>query len=166
MPKEVPLPDWDHSYPDQEQLRHEVRCMVESFVETLHEKIPNDRIRAIYLKGSARKRWDTPIDYVPEASDLDLHLWFHEDDAWREHIGTVQQAVAIQQAVESRYRAKVSQPTHTPRPQLIVLNDLMNLLGYMHSPRSTVEILFGEDYPTGDYADPDSIRRSKCQDSN
>lgn len=56
--------------------------MPESFVETLLEKIPNDQIRALYLEGPAKKHWGTPIDYVPEASDLDMHLWFHKDDRW------------------------------------------------------------------------------------
>lgn len=138
--------------------------MAESFVETLLEKIPNDQMRALYFKGSAKKSWATPIDYVPEASDLDMHLWFREDDGWREHIGTVQQAVAIQQAVETRYFAKVPLPLHTPRPQLMILNELLEMPEYMHSPPATVEVLFGEDYPVADYSDTEGLRRSKCQD--
>ncbi len=164
MSSEIPLPDWIDGYPDQEQVRHEVKCMAESFVETLLEKIPNDQIRALYLKGSAKKRWDTPIDYVPEASDLDMHLWFCEDDGWREHIGTVRQAVAIQQGVEQRYFTKVQRPVHTPRPQLMILNELVTMPRYMDSPRSTVQILYGERYPDADYTNQDGIRRDKCED--
>ncbi len=84
MPTEVDLPNWDDGYPDQKQLRHEVTCMAESFVETLLEQIPNDKVRDLYFKGSAKKRWDTPIDYFPEASDLDVHPWFQKNDRWRE----------------------------------------------------------------------------------
>ena len=94
MPERIRLPGWNDGYPDPVRLRHEVSCMTEAIVETLLDRIPNDEIRAIYLKGSANKRWDTPIDYVPEASDLDLHLWFHDDGVERTLYGDLDQAIA------------------------------------------------------------------------
>ena len=96
MHDQVWLPSWNDGYPDPERLRREVSAMTEAIVEALLDNIPKDEIRAIYLKGSAKKRWDTPIDYVPEASDLDLHLWFHDDDGERTHIGRLDQALTIQ----------------------------------------------------------------------
>lgn len=137
--------------------------MAEAFVETLLEEIPNDRIRAIYMKGSAKKRWDTPIDYVPKASDLDLHVWFHHDYGSTQ-FGSLDQAISIQRAVEARYRVKCPRPIHTPRPQLMVMNELLNKPGYMHSPRGTVEVLFGQDYPAADYSAVREIERAKCHD--
>ena len=110
MPERIRLPCWNDGYPDPVRLRHEVSCMTEAIVETLLDRIPNDEIRAIYLKGSAKKRWDTPIDYVPEASDLDLHLWFHDDDGERTHIGRLDQALTIQQDIEAGYRARRQTP--------------------------------------------------------
>ncbi len=46
----------------------------------------------------------------------------------------------------------------------MILNELMELPEYMHSPSSTVEVLFGGDYPVADYTDLQTIRRSKCRD--
>ena len=59
MPTEVDLPNWDDGYPDQKQLRHEVTCMAESFVETLLELIPKTRFgrsisRALRKSGGTR----------------------------------------------------------------------------------------------------------------
>lgn len=164
MPEKTQLPDWTTSYPDPEHLRHEVSCMTKAIVEAFLDHIPNDEIRAIYLKGSAKKQWDTPIDYVPEASDLDLHIWFHDNDGERTYLGNLDQAVAVQQDIESRYRAKCPRPIHTPRPQLITLNHLMSAPTYMHSPPDAAEVLFGERYPTADYSDDDEIKRNKCHD--
>lgn len=138
--------------------------MAEAIVETLLDKIPNDEIRAIYLKGSAKKRWDTPIDYVPEASDLDIHLWFYDDDGERAHIGRLDQALTLQQDMETQYRAKCPRPIHTPRPQIIVMNDMLRRPGYMHSPPTTVKVLYGESCPAADYSAANEIMRYKCHD--
>ena len=164
MPERIRLPCWNDGYPDPVRLRHEVSCMTEAIVETLLDRIPNDEIRAIYLKGSANKRWDTPIDYVPEASDLDLHLWFHDDGVERTLYGDLDQAIAVQQDIEARYRRKCPRPVHTPRPQIINLNDMISKPGYMHSPPNTAKVLFGEGYPAPDYSAVDEIKREKCQD--
>ena len=56
------LPTWDDGYPDQTRLRHEVMSMAQSIVDVLLESIPRGAIKGIYLKGSAIKRWDSPID--------------------------------------------------------------------------------------------------------
>ena len=136
--------------------------MVESFVEVLLDTVPHQEIRGIYLKGSALKHWDTPIDYVPEISDVDMHIYFHDDDSWRRHIGTVEQAIEIQRRVEELYLAKAGRPLHTPRPQLIVLNRLMRQVDFVGSPPGTVEVLYGEAEAAVDYSDPERIRRLEC----
>ncbi len=164
MPEKIRLPDWNDGYPDPECLRSEVSAMTDAIVETILDRIPNDEIRAIYLKGSAKKRWDTPIDYVPEASDLDLHLWFHDDDGERTHIGRLDQALTIQRDIGGRYRRKCPRPLHTPRPQIMIMNSLLRRPGYTHSPPATVEVLYGETSPAADYSAADEIKRYKCHD--
>ena len=157
------IPEWGPEYPNPDTLRREASLMAEAYVEAVLEEIPRHEIRGIYLKGSARKRWDSPIDYVPEVSDVDMHIDFHREDAWPEYLGTVDQALRVQSGAERRYLSKVSSPIHTPRPQVMVLNKVMSEMDdFIHSPAATVEVLFGNDYPAGDYSDPDSIRRIEC----
>lgn len=156
------LPTWDDGYPDQTRLRHEVMSMAQSIVDVLLESIPRGAIKGIYLKGSAIKRWDSPIDYVPEISDVDLHIALCDDDAWREHLGTVAQALEVQRRVESRYLSKVSGPLHTPRPQLVDMNRVIAELDvFVHSPRKTVTVMYGEEYPLGDYGESAPLMREE-----
>ena len=164
MPDPIPLPAWNDGYPDPKRLRHEVSHMADAIVETLLDNIPSDEIRAIYLKGSAKKRWDTPIDYVPEASDLDIHVWFHDDEWEQTLFSDLDQAFKVQRDIGSGYRRKCPQPIHTPRPQIMIMNTLLRRPGYMHSPPDSARVLFGEDYPVADYSTADEIERYKCHD--
>jgi hypothetical protein len=157
-------PTWDARYPDRDRLRAEVECMAECFLEQLLSVIPEGEVRALYLKGSSKKAWESPLDYVPEVSDVDMHLWFHDDAAWRGYLGTVPQALEVQKGVEARFRARTAEPLHEPLPQLIVMNKLLaDLDDFVYSPRSTVRVLYGEAYPQADYGDSDAIRRVDCK---
>ena len=164
MPEKISLPDWNDDYPNPEHLRREVSHMADAIVETLLDNVPEDEIRAIYLKGSAKKRWDTPIDYVPEASDLDIHVWFHNDEWEQSLFSDLDQAISVQQDIEGRFRRNCPQPIHTPRPQIMVMNGLLRRPGYMHSPPDSAAVLFGEDYPLADYSAVDELNRYKCHD--
>ena len=153
-------PTWGSRFPDRERLRYEAECLAECFRDELLALIPEGEIRAIYLKGSVVKPWESPLDYVPEVSDVDMHIWFRDDAAWPMYLGTVSQALEVQAGVEARFAERVSRPLHEPRPQLIVMNKMMaEHEGFLHSPRSTVKVLYGEEYPEADYSDSAGIRR-------
>ena len=69
----------------------------------------------------------------------------------------------MQKGVEARFRARIAEPLHEPLPQLIVMNKILaDIDDFVHSPRSTVTVLYGEEYPDADYGDPDAIRRVDC----
>ena len=158
-------PAWDARYPDRDQLRAEVQCLAACVRDQLLARIPGDEIRGVYLKGSSVKAWESPLDYVPEVSDVDIHVRFRDDNAWRQHLDTVPQALAIQAGIEACFQERFAQPVHHPRLQLLVLNTLIaGLEGFVHAPRSTVTVLHGEAYPEADYSDPGAIRRFDAAD--
>ncbi len=158
-------PEWDARFPDRDQLRAEVWCLAACVRDQLLARIPTDEIRGLYLKGSAVKVWESPLDYVPEISDVDIHLWFRDDNTWQRHLDTVPQALAIQAGVEECFKDRIARPIHHPRLQLIVMGKLMaEREGFVYSPRSTVTVLHGEAYPKADYSDPDTIRRYNSAD--
>lgn len=158
-------PEWDARYPNRDQLRAEVRCLAACVRDQLLARIPEGEIRGVYLKGSSVKVWESPLDYVPEISDVDIHVWFRDDDAWRPHLDTVPQALAIQAGIEACFKERIARPIHHPRLQLLVLNEVVaKLEGFVHSPRSTVTVLHGEAYPEADYSDPAAIRRFDAAD--
>ncbi len=142
---------WDDSYPSPASLRPEVNAMSESIVEVLLDRIPPSEVAGIYGKGSAWKIWDSPVDYVPEISDVDVHLLFKDDAGAAKHLGTVEAALEVQSRIEVAYRNRVSSPIHTPRPQLVLLNKLLQDPSYSPSPKETVTTLHGADYPDEAY---------------
>ena len=154
---------WDIQYPDKTILQKEVNHMVEAFVEVLLEEVPESDIEGIYFKGSAQKDWDSPLDYVPELSDIDIHLLFADDLALRRHLGSISKATRIQSRVEERYFSKTPKPLHVPRPQIVVLNQLLQEEDYIPTPERAVSVLYGKDYPKGDYTDQDRIRFIDCK---
>ena len=113
---------WDKRYPDATALRREVDCMVAAYVGALRGSVPEAEVAGIYFKGSAQKAWDSPLDYVPELSDVDLHVLFEDDGGADKYLGTPEQALELGAAAEAAYFAAVPEPVHVPRPQLIVLN--------------------------------------------
>ncbi len=74
-----PLHQWSGDFPPRKRLRAEVEAMTEAYLTAIEAVIPGV-LEGAYLKGSAVKRWDTPLDYVPEVSDVDVHLLFYEED--------------------------------------------------------------------------------------
>lgn len=151
-------PRWDGHYPAPDALRREVDAMRDAFVTALFEAVPPSALSGIYAKGSAQKPWDSPLDYVPELSDVDIHILFVEDAEVRRYLGTVEGALGIQARIESLYRSAVAAPIHVPRLQVIVANVLWRQPDYVPSPEHTVTILHGT-APPHSVQSADVIRR-------
>lgn len=138
---------WSSKYPDKKVLKREIDCMLKAYLEALFEVIPESEIDGIYFKGSAKKKWDSLIDYVPEISDVDIHLLFKEDSSVEKYFRTVDNALRIQSKVESIYFSEVTNPVHIPRPQLVMLNTVLKEEDFVPSPKNTISVLFGKEYP-------------------
>ena len=158
-------PQWGARHPTRNRLRAEAHSLAECVRDQLLALIPDDEIRGIYLTGSTVKPWDSLLDYVPEISDVDIHVSFRDDCTWRQHLDSVPRALEVQAAIETCFDKRCPQSRHRPRPQLLVLNKLMaEREGFVYSPQSTVVVLHGEPYPKDDYGDPDTIRRHNAAD--
>ena len=98
--------DWSAKYPRKDILRHEVRAMVEVIRAVLLTEVGESRIHGIYAKGSATRAWDTVIDYVPEISDVDIHVWLVDEPSAQPVLQDLDVALAIQADLERRYRKR------------------------------------------------------------
>lgn len=119
--------------------------MKDALLEAIDHYVPAEDVRGVYFKGSASKPWYAPCDYVPELSDLDLHLWLH-DAASARHEPQFKDSrfgLAFAETAEQGFYARVPQPLHLPRPQVLVLNQAMSR-GWT---RSHALVLRGEPYP-------------------
>lgn len=154
---------WDDHYPDQTILRNEIGCMVDSYIDVLFQIIPKNEISGIYLKGSAQKEWESPLDYVPELSDIDIHLLLSSVALIEKYFGALDQTLDIQHRVEKIFSSKVIKRIHIPRPQLLILNTLLTDENFIPSPRNAITLLYGRDYPESDYSNHDKIRYFDCK---
>jgi hypothetical protein len=151
------IPKWTDDFPAA-ALRREVECMVAAYVAALQAAIPAEEIAGIYFKGSAQKRWDSPLDYVPELSDVDVHLLFDDDEAEAKYLRAPEQALELQAAAEAAYFEKVPEPLHVPRPQLLVLNSVINEPDFIQTPAEAITVLHGGDYPAGAPPVPEKVK--------
>ena len=150
---------WGPPHPEPTRLRAEVEGMTSAYVTALRERVPREELVGLYAKGSAVKPWDAPLDYVPELSDIDLHVLVHDPARLEAGIGGLRGALDLQARAEALFFARFPDPLHVPRPQLVALNALKDQPLYVPSVASTVRVLLGEPYPTATALDGEAIRR-------
>jgi hypothetical protein len=134
---------WTDMYPPQALIRTEVETMRREYTQALLD-YGGSSVRDLFFKGSALKPWDSLIDYVPELSDIDLHLWLH-DDAKLEW--DLEECLEIQARVEHHFFTQHPNPVHVPRVQLMILNEVLQQRGFVGSPAHTSRSEFGHAYP-------------------
>lgn len=141
---------WDDSYPSQAQLRLEISLMQQSILEALLALTEPDNLKGIYAKGSAIKAWDSLIDYVPELSDIDIHVLLGDDSPFE----NTPAALGFQAEMETRFRQKIGQPLHLPRVQIQLLRSRM--AQYSPSSLKTVKTLYGLPYEQLSFGQPNT----------
>ncbi|MFQ5853182.1 MAG: hypothetical protein ACE5JU_21700, partial [Candidatus Binatia bacterium] len=139
--------------------------MGDAVVEVSLQTFPPNSIVGIYLKGSSVKPWDSPIDYVPELSDMDVHISLEDDQLIDRYINDIDKALSYQRHIESIYLSRRGNPLHIPRLQILFLNELEKQDGYLPSPQETVQVLYGQPYPETDYSDTEKIKNWIAQNA-
>ncbi|MFX1370178.1 MAG: hypothetical protein ACFFAY_16430 [Promethearchaeota archaeon] len=105
--------------------RHDVRMCIQAWADVLRETLGN-RIDYVYSKGSSCKKWDSPIDYVPVLSDVDIHICLKDNDwFFAESELPFEDAMDLSRKFEERFFELESDPLHFPRSQLIHVNEFM-----------------------------------------
>lgn len=151
-------PAWDDRYPDRDELRREIEGMVAAFLEAILLNFPPGAITGITWKGSSLKQWDSPLDYVPELSDVDLHVLFEEDVAHEARsFSRLESALDMQRRLEDGFRRRIPRPIHVPRIQMIVANVLHREPNFVPAPRETERMIYGRSDPLPE-VDPNRSR--------
>ena len=134
------------------RLRDEAHGMARAYVNALLAELHRDSISGVYAKGSAYRPWDSVVDYVPEVSDVDIHVRLAPGS---EHaLDRLDHALAIGARALATFTALHPAAAHTPRPQLMRLTEIEAFDGYRPSPGESVHTLHGEPYDgaePGDY---------------
>lgn len=104
------------------KAREEVRACIETWRRIFEERF-GDEIEYAYAKGSCVKEWETPIDYVPLISDVDIHVKLDEGCHLFDEPGDLfDEALKISKEYEEAFLQRKPDPLHVPRTQVVVLN--------------------------------------------
>jgi hypothetical protein len=116
--------------------------MQEAILETLSALTPTSNMVGVYAKGSGVKPWDSPLDYVPELSDVDVQVLLQDESQFK----TLDTAIEFQERLERLFKQRVPRHLHYPRPQVIFVKERWSSPTFTPSPESVVKVLYGKPY--------------------
>ena len=142
--------------------RHDVRMCIQAWSETLR-KFLGDRLDYMYAKGSAVKAWDSPIDYVPILSDVDVHIRLTDDDGFFvDASDPFEFSMSVITEHERRFYELEPEPLHFPRSQIVILNMMEKEEWYVPPRPEDITVIVGaprfEEQPS-----PERARAIDCQ---
>ncbi|MDF1540302.1 MAG: hypothetical protein P1Q69_15515 [Candidatus Thorarchaeota archaeon] len=133
------MTDYDRLH---EIAREDVHTCIEVWNEILSAE--DRKVEYAYAKGSATKKWDSPIDYVPEISDVDINVQISHDEGLFHPPNDFNDAMQLSEKYEKRFHEIRPDALHMPRSQIMVLNRLKEVVEYSPLRISDVHILFGD----------------------
>ena len=129
------------------ELKEDIYIAINIWSNLLIEMF-QEEIEYIYAKGSAIKTWETKIDYVPQISDIDIHVKVKEHVSGLLNNPDLKTSIALSTEYRKRFKKyNIDQkrtPFHLPRIQLVILNKLVEKkFTFVHSRLQDVRVLFG-----------------------
>ncbi|NPD90056.1 MAG: hypothetical protein HGN29_15185 [Asgard group archaeon] len=125
------------------QAKEEVELCLDIW-KNIFEENYSATIDYAYSKGSAVKKWDTFIDYVPILSDVDIHIktreysdLFQKDDSFYE-------SVNLSELYESTFIERNPNYFHIPRVQIIHLNHLLIIRDFIQPKLNEITLMIGK----------------------
>ncbi len=119
---------------DLKEYKLDIEAALNSWTKILRDLSVN----LAYAKGSAIKPWDSPIDYVPILSDIDIHINLSPMN--KLDIGD---ALRISELYEETFKLIRPNYSHIPRPQIMLLSRLHQIETYVPPDYSSVKFLIG-----------------------
>jgi len=134
---------------DYDELMRRARADVEGAIQVWTDILsnPERKVRAAYVKGSAIKVWESPIDYVPSLSDLDIHVLMPEELPLLHSSDSFLEAMDISEEYETRFLQSYPDHLHIPRPQVLPLARLKKHVMYVPPRPGDMRMLIGEFEP-------------------
>ncbi|MFP3951769.1 MAG: hypothetical protein ACLFVP_06510 [Candidatus Bathyarchaeia archaeon] len=84
-----------------------------------------DNVELAYIKGSSIKAWDSPIDYVPVVSDIDLHIKTEKGKPLLPVNGEgFSRSLKINSLYQERFIEVNPNHLHIPRIQVVTMEEL------------------------------------------
>ena len=124
------------------EARKDVDVAIEVWRQLIQERL-SDRIEYAILKGSGIKEWESPVDYVPMISDLDIHMGTKDRmPLLPETRGGFLYSLETTRHYEMRFMEMRTDHLHIPRPQVVVMEESRG--DWLPERPEEVKLLFGE----------------------
>jgi hypothetical protein len=134
------MPDWEEMM---RNAKEDVLCAIEAWREVLQETF-GSRLDYAYTKGSALKKWDSCVDYVPVLSDVDIHIMMTDSDPlFKSTADGFASSIKVSKMFEDRFRELRGEHLHIPRSQVIHLNPQLDNPLFSFPQASDVHIMVG-----------------------
>jgi len=105
------------------EARRDVDAAVEVWRRLIHERL-SDRVEYALLKGSVIKEWDSPVDYVPVISDVDIHVGTKTGvHLFPETRDGFLYSLETTRLYEEWFKEERPDHLHIPRPQIMVVEE-------------------------------------------
>lgn len=124
------------------EARKDVDAAIEVWRQLIQERL-SDRIDYAFLKGSGVKAWESPVDYVPMISDIDIHMSTKDRmPLFPETRGGFLYSLETTRLYEERFMEMRPDHLHIPRPQVVVIEEARG--EWLPERPEEVKLLFGE----------------------
>jgi hypothetical protein len=154
------MPDWEEMM---KRAKEDVLCAIEVWKDVLQETF-GSRLDYAYTKGSAMKKWDSLVDYVPVISDVDIHIMMTDSNPL--FASTAQgfaSSIEVSSMFEERFREKKGEFLHIPRSQVVHVNPILDDPTFILPQVADVHVLVG--FPTdGRIPGDEDIRTLDCNE--
>ncbi len=105
------------------EARKDVDAAIEVWRQLIHERL-SDRVEYALLKGSGIKEWESPVDYVPVISDIDIHVGTKKGmPLFQENREGFLCSLETTRLYEEMFKEKRPDHLHIPRPQIMVVKE-------------------------------------------
>jgi len=133
---------WSNKYPSQSVLRKDIDALIYAFMNVLFQNVPKKDVDTIYFKGSASKKWESVIDYVPNVSDVDLHVRLRSYSSYNKLL-CIENSLKFVKSVEKEFFKLNPKHYHMPRLEMNIYSFVKDKLDYLPTPKTSVKIIYG-----------------------
>jgi hypothetical protein len=124
------------------EARKDVDAAIEVWKSLINNRL-SDTIAYSYVKGSAIKKWDSDIDYVPIISDIDIHIGTIENKPLiPKHREGFRYSLKTTELYEKYFRELRPDYFHIPRLQIVLVNEQQRFM--LPEKTDHIKLLSGE----------------------
>ncbi len=141
------------------EARKDTEAAIDVWGELVTERM-GERLEFAYIKGSILKKWESLVDYVPELSDIDIHVGtVNNQPMFPKTREGFLESVDASRFYEERFKEIRPDHLHIPRPQIVLLEPGREI--FYPEERDDLRMLMGDVPRREDETEQDCQKRDR-----